>query len=103
MSKVTYKTSRKKQIQMAVVFVIMYFVIILSFVAQGGDKIITLWAMGGFAILLGGLLLFYVRKRAKEVRCPFCEKDLFEIIDVPRNEKSEFKYCPFCGNKIELE
>jgi len=88
---------------MAIVMVIVYFVIVFSFVLRDADKTVTLWAMGGFAIFLGGLLLFYIRKRAKEVQCPYCEKDLFEIIDVPRNEKSEFKYCPFCGNKIELE
>ena len=43
-----------------------------------------------------------LRKQSKEALCPHCEADLFEVIQVGRNIKLDFNFCPKCGERIEI-
>jgi len=102
MNKVTYKSSRKKQYQLIAIVLIIYLAIAFSVFPQIDDHIEQGVWFFGFTLLVGVLLLFVVRKCAREICCPHCDRDLFEIIELSTHTNSDFRYCPFCGNNIEV-
>ena len=56
-----------------------------------------------FLIFASSYLVFIVlKKQSKEVLCPHCKSDLFEVIEKSKHVKLDFNFCPSCGEKIEL-
>ena len=101
MNKVEYKKSQKKQLQIIGFGILIIFLVIVALMYKPITVERTILALVIIASM-GFILIFAIRKNAKEVHCPHCHRDLFEIIEVPKNEKSDFKFCPFCGKDIEV-
>jgi len=49
-----------------------------------------------------GLICMHLIKKAKNAYCPQCKVDLYNIIDYAKINKFNVKYCPSCGEHIEI-
>jgi len=56
-----------------------------------------------FFTFLSIFLLFNILNKSKSAECPHCKTDLFDIIELAKGNKVQFKFCPSCGNNLEIE
>ncbi|MCP3923535.1 MAG: hypothetical protein GY714_13230 [Desulfobacterales bacterium] len=59
------------------------------------------WVFAGYVLFMGYLLLIFIRK-SKDAKCPNCETDLYDIIDMAKNKGIKPSYCISCGQEIEI-
>ena len=100
MKKLTYKEAIIKQTSIIVVA----FVIILGNIwilkpINTPLKFITIVAL---VLIIGFYLFQYIRKNAYKQSCIKCHADIFPFIEFGKSTKQEVKFCPICGEKIEI-
>jgi len=99
-NKVYYKRAIKKQMLTITVII----GIVISYPMLLGksmtDMQLYLWLMMVAMTTYSVFLL--LKNQSKEAKCPHCEADLFEVIQLSQQVKLDFNFCPKCGEKIEI-
>ena len=97
---VKYSDSRNKRIVFLVVWLLLLFCIgiVMEPIDTGIKQIIALFLI----VLISVFIWFELKKSAKEASCPYCDAELFILIERSKMEKIDFKFCPACGNSIDV-
>jgi len=99
-NKVHFKQALKKQIW---TIAIVIGIVVAYPMITGGLKTDLEFYTWIFLTLTSSYLVFIIlKKQSKEALCPYCKSDLFEIIEVSKSLKLDFRFCPSCGKQIEL-
>jgi membrane-associated PAP2 superfamily phosphatase len=98
-AQITYAKSLRKQIAFAVTLFVIWFV--TGFFLR---PLNTAFKQVDFLLIslsLGALGIAVVRKAAV-AKCPYCQIDLFAVIESAKHSQIPFRHCPCCGADIEL-
>lgn len=99
MNRVTYGKALGKQLFVG--FIILVVVITSSHILIPLDSPVKigLFVMIGVLVLLAGIAAV---NRLASITCPHCKSELFEIIEAGKWQKLKLRFCPCCGNEIEM-
>jgi len=99
-NKVHFKQALKKQIRTIIIVIA---IIIVYPMITGGLTTNLKFYTWIFLIFSSSYLVFVMlKKQSKEALCPHCKSDLFEVIEISKNVKLDFNFCPCCGKRTEL-
>lgn len=97
---VSYKKSTKKQ----VIYALLWFACLcaIGFTFRPISTPIKFAAFSFICVLFTAYAFYGIRKAAQEAKCPFCGADLYETVAAAKQTKIQMKYCPACGNEIQV-
>ena len=100
MKKLTYKESIIKQTSTIVVA----FIIILGnlWMLKPINTPLKFIVISVLVLIVGFYLFQYIRKNAYKQSCIKCHTDIFPFIAFGKSIKQELKFCPVCGEEIEI-
>ena len=97
---VKYNASLKKQIAYGLIWlglicIVGYFL----YPVNTSDKYIVFMP---FAIVISIITIWLINKSTKDVVCPQCNNNLYEVIERRKKNKQNINCCPFCGYEIQV-
>ena len=98
-TKVFYKKAIKKQI-LTISIVILIVILYPILTGLKTDNELFMWVFLTIAGSFGTYQL--LREQSTIATCPHCSIDLFEIIQTAKVTKMQMKYCPSCGNQVDI-
>jgi len=60
------------------------------------------WGFSIYIFMLGAATLWYLRRASISVLCNACQTNIFPFIELSKTVNKELKYCPICGEEIEI-
>ena len=100
MKKLTYKESIKKQTGTLIAG--FFSVLGILWLFQPIDTPIKYIVVSSTIAIIAFLLIIHIRKNAYKQPCEKCQNDIFPFIEFGKSVKQNVKFCPLCGEKVEI-
>ncbi len=102
MKKVNYTKSTKKMYLFIGIFIVFIFAgIFIIYAAEEVAFPYPTFISVFYVLFMGFLVLTFIRK-SKDAKCPRCETDLYDVIDLAKNNGIKPSFCISCGQEIEI-